>query len=678
VLLGSGTFQINSFLYLGGNATKNNVTLRGSGPMTTTVTMGSGGAIQIGSCCYNSGKGAFTSASSNFTAGQTSILLQNVSGTPFVGAIAHVVQCDNGFTNASPGQPLGTCTGSATDTGSVFHCSDPICASNGNDDSTRQQDWQLTRVTAVTNTSGSNWTVTINPGLYLSDWTYSQGASLVWDNDSAHTSVGIGIEDMTLGLVNSTKCCLSMGNDGYASWVKGVREIGFNGNTNILTVSECSHCLVVNNYLFSNDPSNFNASFDGTILQDTHGSDTLFLNNLSVGQFSDDAGNHQGVVYAYNYNREASTGGDYQATLFEHSPGTNFMLRESNQWGRINDDDTNGSHNLNTDFRNNLNCADTPYNLPANSGGLQYGSWARFENAVGNAIGFGGQGATRCGSYQGTATDGYVFNLNGGPVSDTSGLTVASLMRWGNASTVTQSSDTPANSGIRFVSSEVPTNLSTWPKSTLYQNSVPGSTNLPCSFFLQGYSSTTCTPHYSGSTGLSWWKVCTSWTTFPTTCAASVTPPFPANGPDVLAASGAPANFANDVPAAVAWKNLPIDTAFQSSYAVTASSWSSGTETLTVKALPVAYPEGGFQLTGAPAGCSPSSGVSFTGRSDGEIIITGSSSTTVSYALASNPGAACTGTMKWPDIRQFDERVYQTDPPTGGPTAPTSLAATVR
>ncbi|MGA3343786.1 MAG: chitobiase/beta-hexosaminidase C-terminal domain-containing protein [Terracidiphilus sp.] len=38
-----------------------------------------------------------------------------------------------------------------------------------------------------------------------------------------------------------------------------------------------------------------------------------------------------------------------------------------------------------------------------------------------------------------------------------------------------------------------------------------------------------------------------------------------------------------------------------------------------------------------------------------------SSSTTVSYALASNPGVNCTGTMLFPDIRQFDEGMYQND-----------------
>jgi len=51
-------------------------------------------------------------------------------------------------------------------------------------------------------------------------------------------------------------------------------------------------------------------------------------------------------------------------------------------------------------------------------------------------------------------------------------------MRWGNYTAITQSSDTPANSGIRFVSSEVPSGI------TAYPNSVPSNNTLPASFYL--------------------------------------------------------------------------------------------------------------------------------------------------------------------------------------------------
>jgi hypothetical protein len=79
---------------------------------------------------------------------------------------------------------------------------------------------------------------------------------------------------------------------------------------------------------------------------------------------------------------------------------------------------------------------------------------------------------------------------------------------------------------------------------------------------------------------------------------------------------------------------------------------------------------GGFQLSGAASACNPSGG---------ELFMTSSSSTTVSYALSSSPGTNCTGTMKFPDVRQFDERVYQTDSgASAGPTPPTSLGASAQ
>ncbi len=225
-------------------------------------------------------------------------------------------------------------------------------------------------------------------------------------------------------------------------------------------------------------------------------------------------------------------------------------------------------------------------------------------------------------------------------------------MRWGNCDTFTGT--------CRFQSSEVPTSLSG--NAAPFENSVPTNQNLPASFFM---NSAIAQPN--GGTGLSWWKVCTNWTTFPTVCAASQTPPFPTSGPDV--SSGSYVNgHSYDIPAAVAFKDLPIDTSFQISYSITGSSWLSGTETLTVSGLPnTLHLLGPFQISGGA--CNTGSG---------EAYMTGSTSTTISYALASNPGSCSGATFKFPDVRQFDERVYENDssgdPP---PQAPTGLQANV-
>lgn len=655
-----GNFAITNWLRIGGSNTNghNNVTIRGDGPMTTKLTMASSGyGISTGAASTGVGSGRLTSASSNYTRGQTTFALQGVTGdTGSLAAnnFAYLYQADN-----------------ATDPLAPYHCQTTACATNGVGGNNSEV--QPVRIVSAANNGGGNWTVTVSPGLYMQDWSFARGATLTWDTASYDT-VGMGIEDLTIQLFDSSGI-IELGN-GYASWMKGVRVLDYN-NSSMLTVTNCSHCLVANNYFFAESTANLSNSSYSCIFKDENSGDTLLLNNIGQqGLFADDGGHHQGFVMAYNYGRDELQH-YYQATAFEHTPGSMFVLREGNQFGRINDDDTNNTHNLNTDFRNNLNCGDYPFDTGTIGGGLQYDAFSRFENAIGNAIGFGMP--SKCPSYQGTADDGYVFNLNGGPPAgfDGTGLTEASLLRWGNVSTVYQASDTPPNSGIRFVSSEVPTNLSTWPNSAPYQNSVPANHNLPCSFFLQGYSSTTCTPKYSGGTGLSWWKVCDTWGTFPTSCAHYTIPPFPPSGPDILVANGAPADHANDIPAAVAWKNLPIDASFQGTYTVTGSSWSNGTETLTVSwgsGRPAitdnTHLMGGFQLTGVSVGCNPSGG---------ELLMTGSSLTSLSYALPSNPNTTCTGTVKWPDVRQFDERVYEND--NGGDSSvlpPSGLTAIVQ
>jgi hypothetical protein len=60
------------------------------------------------------------------------------------------------------------------------------------------------------------------------------------------------------------------------------------------------------------------------------------------------------------------------------------------------------------------------------------------------------------------------------------------------------------------------------------------------------------------------------------------------------------------------------------------------------------------------------------------VYMTYATTTAITYSLASNPGS-CTGTMLWPDVRQFDERVYEIDPSEGtGPNPPSGLTAAVQ
>ena len=156
--------------------------------------------------------------------------------------------------------------------------------------------------------------------------------------------------------------------------------------------------------------------------------------------------------------------------------------------------------------------------------------------------------------------------------------------------------------------SEIPTSLSG--AAVPFENSVPATTVLPASFYFP------ITAHPSGGTGLSFWKVCTVWARrFPIRAIDFADSAFPAHRPRRdwrIRQPGAPSIH---IPAAVAWQNLPIDTAYQVSYTITGSSWSGGAETLTISGFPnVAHLMGGFTESGLNSACLPASGVSYTGR----------------------------------------------------------------
>ena len=443
----------------------------------------------------------------------------------------------------------------------------------------------------------------------------------------------------------------------YACWVKGVRIVDPNLGTTV-AISRSDHNLFTNNYIVSTyDGGNDNEIFNISTNSGEQGeSDFLVLNNIIQGGFIEGGGDYEGDVLAYNYVRDSQN--TYPETEFEHQAGTAFFLREGNQMANSWDDNTWGTKDLNTWFRNYYSCRDADYVGGDNFSALQVGNFNRFENIIGNAL-----GSSSCTtSYTGSAWP-VIYYMPGG-----NALTLASLMRWGNYDTVTGAvrwcgnSSNPGWPTTCGSTSEVPTTLSG--NAAPFANPIPSSTSLPASFFMNNM-----TAHPSGGTGLSWWKVCTGWTMFPTSCATSATQPFPPIGPDITGGNNIN-GYAYDIPAALAFKNLPIDTTYQRSYTVTGSSWSAGKETLTVSLPSSEHVMGGFQLTGAPTACNPSAA---------ELFMTGSTSTTISYALSSNPGTSCSGTVMWPDVRQFDERVYQADQANVGtaPASPTNLTVTV-
>jgi hypothetical protein len=651
VLLGPGSFTFSSanLDLFGPNSSGNpinGVTLRGSGAQGTKILLSGTAQIQFGRA-YGSGSCTWASG---YSAGTTSITVNSCSGVTLVpGDIIELQQCDSGYSGSG-------CTGSASDNGGIYVCgyNQGVCNTDTNQPGASHK-WQqqTVYVTGVTSNGGGAYSVTFTPGIYMPNWSSGNTPTIGWvtPGGSVAETYGAGLEDVTVDM--SAGLAINVGiaiTNTYASWVKGVRIIGLGEYGVALYMESAKNSLFANNYLYGT------SSVNGVvfIMQEGTDSDDLVINNTATGgTFWQGTGSTEGNVLAYNYTRDAQSSA-YFNRLYQHEPGSAFMLYEGNEVGQVEDDDTWGTHDLNTWFRNYVSGQDPPF-VTGDPQGFQFDSFARFENVVGNAI-----GSAPLTNYQSTYSSpesDYVFGLN---VSFNDTLMQSSLMRWGNCDTVTGT--------CRFQSSEVPTTLAG--NAARFNITIPSNNNLPCSFFLVGHTSTPCTPVTSGGTGLNWWKVCTTWTTFPTSCAVSQAQPFPIAGPDI---TGGP--YVNghgyDNPAAIAFQNLPIDTSYQNSYNITSSSWSSGTETLTVSGLPSSSSHiiGGFQITEA-SGCNSPAG--------GEFVMTSSTSTTVSYALASNPGSCAGGTMKFPDIRQFDERVYGNDS-SGDPSppAPTGLTAVV-
>jgi hypothetical protein len=677
VLIPAGNFTlINNTItmYL-----QNGVTLRGSGPQSTTLTFAGTTYIAFAYAAY--GNGFCTSASSTTIAsGTTSITATGCSGNaPQVGEVMTVQQCDSGYSGVSA-NPItvgtGCANGSSYDNGALYVCGNNIaCQRSGESTGTPYVQTQTVYLSAVTNNGGGSYTLTYNNGLYLPNWGATINSNFAtpfvsWSQGATGPNVwGDAIEDMTIYETADNPNGNTSGNtvymnNSYACWIKGVRFLSVDTAyfPPPLGVQYAKNNLVINNYFFTTLSM---SGLYGPTEYEANDSDTLSINNL----FADNPcwigyGSEQGDVIAYNYCRDAfsmDTNG-----FFEHGPAGINMLYEANDVDSDEDDNTHGTHDLNTRFREHIRGAYPPYVGASDPSGFTMSATSRMENLIGNSI-----GDTRCSSSPNnclttytlnqTAGTNYVFSFGYGASASNDPLVETTSMRWGNVDYTNGGAGGTPFTTAQFNSSEVPTTLSG--AAVPFENSVPSNHNLPCSFFLAGYTSTTCSAHPSGGTGLSFWKVCTTWATFPTSCSATSTPAFPPIGPDV---SGGIENNGTvyDLPTVVAWKNLPIDTTYQSSYTITASSWSGGSETLTISGFPnVQHLMGGFQISGGSGSCIPSSGVSYTGRADNEILMTNSTVTTVVYALASNPGAnACAGTFKFPDVRRFDERVYQNDP----------------
>lgn len=551
VLVPPGTFNCAGTV----NLNKNYITLRAVGAATTKLTACT---IQVGDSSGTWGGASFLTANPSRLA--TSI---TVASPPSAGRLVQIEECDHnhsstdaaGMTHFSGGTYAAPCTGTYVDPVGPWVCAQTtghIC--NFQSGGTQNPHFQThTQWIPAGGVSGN--TVNLSTPLWNGDWTTSRSAVLTWLNISG--TVGTGVEGMTIegGGIDFTNC--------YACWFKGIREIGLSSGLILTDVQFSAHTLMSNSYIAETATSTGNylvrMGYDGG---ERGASDTLFINNTLEGGFIAGFGDQVGDVYSYYYMRNGGNSSFMSNGFFNHHGGTSYLLQEGVQGGRLLEDQTWATHNFNTFFRNYLNCTDPVF--PSSSPfAIKFDPYARMGNIVGNAMG-GGSG---CGSAYSSIL---VMNPNtsgtGGswPTGDPTGLTTASAMIWGNYTSCTggDSHCNTTGNGI-FSSSDVPSNLSSFgSNATPYQNSVPASHAMPASFFMNNMDA-----HPSGGTGLSWWRACDSWTTFPTNCAHYTTPPLPMAGPDV---TGGPflSGHAYNNPAAIAWAGLPTDSNYTTEWGV--------------------------------------------------------------------------------------------------------------
>jgi len=631
VTIPAGTFTLSAGIDF---ANHSNVTLRGEGADQTFLKFSGGGAtcggpqadicVQNGDINWPGGPSNSATWTAGYAKGTTQITLSNTASITPGKTFLVLDQCNDGLSGT-------TCTtGRETDPGTIFVCETVgICSpqdgpAQGERSGRAQQ--QLVKATAV---NGN--VVTISPGLYMPNWNgedhngnRSPGA---WWGNSVVT--WDGIENLSIDHTGSNATSGIMFFNAFNCWVKGVRDIDSDRNHVWLQIS--AHNTVRDSYFYGTK----NAASESYGIETYMSSDNLIENNVfqHVASPMMVNGSSSGTVFGYNFAVDDyySTAGWMMGSNWLHAAGVDSILEEGNQGSGFIADDIHGSHNFVTLFRNRFTgweatktVQTTPVHLYTHS---------RYFNVIGSVLG----NSTYHTQYQdlppiGTNSARSIYTLgwsgnDGGSaanvVNDT--FVADSLMRWGNYDLANGTNPTSTNdtTGIRFVSSEVPSGLTCSPTPcNSYANIVPASQTLPASFYLSAQ------PLF----------LATTWGT----------PPWPPIGPDVT--SGNIPNVgghANNVPAQLCHANSPIDTSYQTTYAVTAASWSAGTGTLTLGSGASHLAISNYiTISGInPSGYNGSFAISAVDTING----------TISYALPSNPGAYVSGgTFAYPNLLLFN------------------------
>jgi hypothetical protein len=500
------------------------------------------------------------SNSKNIVAGSTVITLDQQDAPYDTGQVWSNAQKESGNDGSGGARQDGTCSSSVSPF--VGFC-------------TQQQSVLVTACSPSCNNSGST-VLTITPGLYASNWNNPQvtgSTGAFWATSFAYQE---GVEDLSADLSgdsNPANTVVMM--NAYECWLSGVRSINAGTQAHVWLFT-ASRSIIRDNYFYGS-ASHQTQSYGNEIYAGS--SDNLFENNI-YQQMTDSTPNNNGGgmgnVGAYNfaimdifYN---GAGGWFQPSDYEHSGGAFYWLREGNDDLGLIDDNVHGTHAFTTAFRNrypgwevagcqigSTNQTNTP--CVSNTTAINMFAASRYINIVGNVLGQAGYFTNYTATAPANNQNSSIYYLGGSPgggagspgffcsnpascaagsgpyTTSSDPLTQTSILRWGNWDTVTAGCTKSLNcsSTVRWCGNSSNSGWSTTCNSisetasgfadasgtpSIYTNLIPGSTNLPNSFFLTASTTTSTSPC---GTGLSWWLNPTLGT-----C-----PPFPAIGPDV-------------------------------------------------------------------------------------------------------------------------------------------------
>lgn len=526
---------------------------------------------------------------------------------------------------------------------------------------------QPVQVQGVSGCGSGCYNVTISPGLYMPNWSGTKSPQAWWSNSQPVT--GVGIENLTLDnsatVEQSSDTAGIWFYNGYGNWVKNVRDI--NSPHEHVMLYQSAHNTIRDSYFYGS----FHAASASYGVDTYNGADNLIENNVFQHVASPMITEGcVGCVFAYNYALDDwYENGDtawQQASASGHSVGDSYTLWEGNEGIGLQEDNIHGTRYFVTAFRNYWNGQDPAGGSTGgkmhNTNAVELDAYNRYFNIIGNVLGTQNyhtsyqkpaSSTTDCGDatignvsvftlgysrgegtqFAAAATCGYApqsFNLS----DDT--LVATTLMRWGNYDVKTNAVRWCGNSSDTGWTTTCVDPVTNMPKSEiptgLFKNDVPrqGDTQskMPASFYL--------------SSQPSWWVTGTSW---------------PGIGPDIT--NGDIPNvggYAYNIPSEVCYNNNQLDANYHPSgttYSVSSTPppvvTDNGNGTFTIKlttTLANSFAVG--QLINVD-GITPST-------YNGPFIVTGQTSTTVSYLMTSNPGAYSSGgVVSYPPIKAFGD-----------------------